>query len=71
MSRIVVAGGAGFLGSHLCDYFVGRGDSVVCVDDLIPAFETLYGTMSDAQKKQADTVFDQPHHRASAKKKSS
>ena len=34
MSRIVVAGGAGFLGSHLCDYFVGRGDSVVCVDDL-------------------------------------
>jgi nucleoside-diphosphate-sugar epimerase len=34
VSRIVVAGGAGFLGSHLCDYFVGRGDSVVCVDDL-------------------------------------
>jgi nucleoside-diphosphate-sugar epimerase len=30
----VVAGGAGFLGSHLCDHLVGRGDSVVCLDDL-------------------------------------
>jgi dTDP-glucose 4,6-dehydratase len=29
-----VAGGAGFLGSHLCDRLVERGDSVVCLDDL-------------------------------------
>ena len=34
MSRVVVAGGAGFLGSHLCDRLVERGDSVVCIDDL-------------------------------------
>ncbi|HEX3947886.1 MAG TPA: UDP-glucuronic acid decarboxylase family protein [Acidimicrobiales bacterium] len=34
MSRVLVAGGAGFLGSHLCDRLVGRGDEVVCVDDL-------------------------------------
>jgi dTDP-glucose 4,6-dehydratase len=34
MSRVVVAGGAGFLGSHLCDFLVGRGDVVVCLDDL-------------------------------------
>jgi dTDP-glucose 4,6-dehydratase len=34
MSRIVVAGGAGFLGSHLCDHLIARGDSVVCLDDL-------------------------------------
>lgn len=32
--RIVVAGGAGFLGSHLCDALVARGDSVVILDDL-------------------------------------
>jgi nucleoside-diphosphate-sugar epimerase len=32
--RIVVTGGAGFLGSHLCETLVRRGDSVVCVDDL-------------------------------------
>ena len=34
MSRVVVAGGAGFLGSHLCDRLIGRGDAVVCLDDL-------------------------------------
>jgi len=34
MSRVVVAGGAGFLGSHLCDLLVERGDEVVCLDDL-------------------------------------
>jgi nucleoside-diphosphate-sugar epimerase len=34
MNRVVVAGGAGFLGSHLCDRLVERGDSVVCLDDL-------------------------------------
>jgi nucleoside-diphosphate-sugar epimerase len=31
--RTVVAGGAGFLGSHLCDLLVARGDHVICVDD--------------------------------------
>ena len=34
MSRVVVAGGAGFLGSHLCDRLLERGDTVVCLDDL-------------------------------------
>jgi dTDP-glucose 4,6-dehydratase len=33
VSRVVVAGGAGFLGSHLCDHLVARGDTVVCLDD--------------------------------------
>ena len=32
--RVVVTGGAGFLGSHLCDALIGRGDTVVCVDNL-------------------------------------
>jgi dTDP-glucose 4,6-dehydratase len=34
VSRVVVAGGAGFLGSHLCDLLIARGDVVVCLDDL-------------------------------------
>lgn len=32
--RAVVTGGAGFLGSHLCEVLLSRGDTVVCVDDL-------------------------------------
>ena len=34
MSTAVVTGGAGFLGSHLCDSLVGEGLRVVCVDNL-------------------------------------
>lgn len=33
--RVLVAGGAGFLGSHLCDALLARGDQVVCVDNLL------------------------------------
>jgi dTDP-glucose 4,6-dehydratase len=31
---VVVTGGAGFLGSHLCDALIARGDEVVCLDNL-------------------------------------
>jgi dTDP-glucose 4,6-dehydratase len=33
--RVVLAGGAGFVGSHLCDTYLSRGDQVVAVDNLI------------------------------------
>ncbi|MEX0649385.1 MAG: UDP-glucuronic acid decarboxylase family protein [Candidatus Andersenbacteria bacterium] len=33
MKKILVTGGAGFVGSHLCDRLLARGDQVVCVDN--------------------------------------
>jgi UDP-glucuronate decarboxylase len=31
--RVLVTGGAGFLGSHLCDALIQKGHSVICVDN--------------------------------------
>ena len=33
--RVVITGGAGFLGSHLCDLFIQKGWDVLCIDNLI------------------------------------
>jgi dTDP-glucose 4,6-dehydratase len=33
--RIVITGGAGFLGSHLCDHLLGLGHKVICLDNLL------------------------------------
>ena len=33
--RTLITGGAGFIGSHLCERFLERGDEVICVDNLI------------------------------------
>ena len=35
MEKILITGGAGFLGSHLCDLFIGLGHEVICMDNLI------------------------------------
>ncbi len=38
MSRILITGGAGFIGSHLCDALLARGDDVIALDN----FDTFY-----------------------------
>ena len=35
MARVLVTGGAGFIGSHLCERFLSEGHEVICVDNLL------------------------------------
>ncbi len=56
MARVVVTGGAGFLGSHLCEHLLGRGDHVVCVDNLVT------GDPANIAKFSDDPRFAFVHH---------
>jgi dTDP-glucose 4,6-dehydratase len=49
--RVVVAGGAGFVGSHLCDALLARGDEVVALDNLST------GSLDNVTAAQASTAF--------------
>lgn len=40
MKKTLVTGGAGFLGSHLCDRLIARGDDVLCVDNFFTGSKT-------------------------------
>lgn len=37
--KLLITGGAGFIGSNLCDFFVERGDEVICLDNLSTGFK--------------------------------
>jgi dTDP-glucose 4,6-dehydratase len=54
--RTVITGGAGFIGSHLCERFLGRGDEVVCVDNLIT------GALANVEHLRRDPRFSFEHH---------
>lgn len=51
MSKILVTGGAGFIGSHLCGYLLARQHEVVCVDNLFT------GKRQNIEKLLADPKF--------------
>lgn len=55
MSRYLVTGGAGFIGSHLCDRLVGAGHELVILDDFSSGKQAnLHGPASVAKLIQAD-----------------
>ncbi|MCU0309416.1 MAG: SDR family oxidoreductase [Acidimicrobiales bacterium] len=56
MARVVVTGGAGFLGSHLCDALRDRGDEVVAVDNLVT------GSMRNVEHRLDDPGFTFVRH---------
>ncbi len=45
--RVLVTGGAGFLGSHLCDRLIARGDEVLCVDNFLTGREANIAHLLD------------------------
>jgi UDP-glucuronate decarboxylase len=69
--RILVTGGAGFLGSHLCDKLLGQGHEVVCLDNLFtgskaniahlagnPAFEFVRHDVIDPFKFEVEQIYN-------------
>jgi len=50
MNKVLVTGGAGFLGSHLCDRLIARGDDVLCVDNFYTG-----------SKRNVAHLFSHPH----------
>jgi dTDP-glucose 4,6-dehydratase len=54
--RTLITGGAGFIGSHLCDRFLARGDEVICVDNLIT------GTTANLAHLRGHKRFTFQHH---------
>lgn len=47
-----MTGGAGFIGSHLCEYLIGKGYNVVCLDNL------LTGSKKNIEKLLSDSKFE-------------
>jgi UDP-glucuronate decarboxylase len=71
MTTVLVTGGAGFLGSHLCDRLITRGDEVICVDNFFtgkrrniqhlldhPRFEVIRHDIVHPLYLEVDRVFN-------------
>ena len=56
MLRVVIAGGAGFIGSHLCESFLSQNHSVVCLDNY------LTGTPQNILHLQSNPNFELMEH---------
>jgi dTDP-glucose 4,6-dehydratase len=61
MTTSLVTGGAGFLGSHLCDHLLGQGHRVICVDNLETGSLENIKHFSDGQKFRFE-MFDITSH---------
>ena len=57
--RILVTGGAGFLGSHLCERLLARGDDVLCVDNLFTGSkDNLRHDVSQPLHVEVDEIYN-------------
>ena len=71
MKRILVTGGAGFLGSHLCDRLLADGNEVICLDNLFtgskdnirhllanPYFEFIRHDVTEPIRLEVDQIYN-------------
>ncbi len=71
MKRILVTGGAGFLGSHLCDRLIADGNDVLCMDNLFtsskdnirhllsnPYFEFIRHDVTEPIRLEVDQIYN-------------
>lgn len=71
MKKILVTGGAGFLGSHLCDKLLAEGNQVICLDNFfsghkrniahlipLPNFELLVQDVSNPIQLSVDEIYN-------------
>jgi UDP-glucuronate decarboxylase len=71
MKRILITGGAGFIGSHLCDRLIAGGDEVICLDNFFtgrkaniehllghPRFELMRHDVVDPFKVEVDQIYN-------------
>ena len=69
--RILVTGGAGFLGSHLCDRLINEGHEILCLDNFFtgrrqniahllqdPKFELIRHDVIDPFKVEVDQIYN-------------
>lgn len=69
--RILVTGGAGFLGSHLCDRLIHKGHEVICMDNLFtgsknnithlrdhPRFEFIRWDITESFRVEVDQIYN-------------
>lgn len=55
MQKILITGGAGFIGSNLVDHFLSNGYEVVCLDDFATGKRE---NLEEAQKSEAFTLIE-------------
>ena len=71
MSKVLVTGGAGFIGSHLCERLLNDGEDVICLDNMFtgtyenikkfidnPHFELVTANIIDSRYFNIDKIFN-------------